>query len=144
MNIKKNMPTGGPRTQNKALTIYNDLKGKAGGDKGDESAGDEEEAQDSHGFTASSGWFERFTKRFNLHNLKIMGESASADHFHQLHLQVHQQLSGMLPTTPATSARPLHSTKHVMEDYMVLAPQMQEHNIIDVRDMWVAPGRSIG
>jgi len=37
----------------------------------------------------------------------------------------------------------LHTTKHIMEDYVVLAPFRQEHNIIDVRDLWVAPGRLI-
>ena len=31
-----------------------------------------------------------------------------------------------------------------MEDYVVLAPLRQEHNIIDMRDLWVAPGRLLG
>lgn len=31
-------------------------------------------------FQASKGWFENFKKRFSLHNVKITGESASADH----------------------------------------------------------------
>ena len=31
-------------------------------------------------FLANKGWFENFKKRHNLHNLKLVGESASADH----------------------------------------------------------------
>ena len=30
-------------------------------------------------FTASTGWFKRFKKRFELHNVRITGEAASAD-----------------------------------------------------------------
>ena len=49
------------------------------------------------------------------------------------------------PTTLATSARPphTHTTKHITEDCAILTPLRKEH-IIDVRDFWVAPGRSIG
>ena len=36
-----------------------------------------------------------------------------------------------------------HTIKHIMGDYAVLAPLKQEH-IMDERDLWVAPGRSIG
>ncbi|XP_042240167.1 tigger transposable element-derived protein 1-like [Homarus americanus] len=31
-------------------------------------------------FSASRGWFDRFRKRISIHNLKMQGESASADH----------------------------------------------------------------
>lgn len=35
---------------------------------------------DAVNFLASKGWFENFKKRFSLHSLKLVGESASADH----------------------------------------------------------------
>ena len=37
-----------------------------------------------------------------------------------------------------------HTTKHNMEDCVVLAPRRQEHNILDVRNLWVIPTRLIG
>lgn len=36
--------------------------------------------QKTESFNASKGWFERFKTRYDLHNLKFSGESASADH----------------------------------------------------------------
>jgi hypothetical protein len=30
-------------------------------------------------FIASTGWFSRFLKRYNFHNIKMMGEAAFAD-----------------------------------------------------------------
>lgn len=53
--------------QEKAKSIFEDLKAKAG-----ESAADES-------FIASHGWFHRFKKRANLHHVALSGEAASAD-----------------------------------------------------------------
>ncbi|XP_067943121.1 tigger transposable element-derived protein 1-like [Watersipora subatra] len=53
--------------QEKAKSIFEDVKAKAG-----ESAAEET-------FSASCGWFSRFKKRANLHNVSVSGEAASAD-----------------------------------------------------------------
>ena len=53
--------------QEKALSLFEDLKAKAG-----ESAADET-------FGASHRWFQRFKKRANLHHVTTAGEAASAD-----------------------------------------------------------------
>ncbi|XP_063588835.1 tigger transposable element-derived protein 1-like [Penaeus indicus] len=50
--------------QEKALSLFNELKAKYGEDVT---------------FTASHGWFNRFRARNNLHNVKVSGEAASAD-----------------------------------------------------------------
>ena len=50
--------------QAKARTIYEDLS------RGDDSVTP---------FNASTGWFSKFTKRYNFHNIKMTGEAASAD-----------------------------------------------------------------
>lgn len=38
------------------------------------------DSDSSFDFQASKGWLENFKKRYNLHNIKLTGESASADH----------------------------------------------------------------
>ncbi|XP_068204619.1 tigger transposable element-derived protein 1-like [Palaemon carinicauda] len=53
--------------QEKAKSIFEDVKAKAG-----ESAAEET-------FSASHGWFSRFKKRANLHHVSVSGEAASAD-----------------------------------------------------------------
>ncbi|XP_068247804.1 tigger transposable element-derived protein 1-like [Palaemon carinicauda] len=53
--------------QEKAKSIFADVKAKAG-----ESAAEET-------FSASHGWFSRFKKRANLHHVSVSGEAASAD-----------------------------------------------------------------
>uniref|UniRef100_A0A3Q1CCE3 HTH CENPB-type domain-containing protein n=1 Tax=Amphiprion ocellaris TaxID=80972 RepID=A0A3Q1CCE3_AMPOC len=53
--------------QEKAKSIFEDVKAKAG-----ESAAEET-------FSASHGWFSRFKKRANLHHVAVSGEAASAD-----------------------------------------------------------------
>ncbi|XP_068238407.1 tigger transposable element-derived protein 1-like [Palaemon carinicauda] len=53
--------------QEKARSLYKDVKAKAGGEAAGES------------FVASHGWFNRFKMRANLHNVGITGEAASAD-----------------------------------------------------------------
>ena len=50
--------------QVKAHSIYEDLS------KGDDSI---------KPFSASTGWFSKFTKRCNFHNMRMTGEAASAD-----------------------------------------------------------------
>lgn len=61
---KKRVPVSTQIIQEKAIRLYNSLKSD----------------NESLTFQASKGWFERFKKRFSLHNVKIVGESASADH----------------------------------------------------------------
>ncbi|XP_068226552.1 tigger transposable element-derived protein 1-like [Palaemon carinicauda] len=53
--------------QEKARSLYEDVKAKAG----EEAAGES--------FVASHGWFNRLKNRANLHNVGITGEAASAD-----------------------------------------------------------------
>ena len=48
------------------MSIFTTLKERAGEDYTQE-------------FTASTGWFKRYKKRFQLHNVRITGEAASAD-----------------------------------------------------------------
>lgn len=66
-NNKRKIPMSKMTIQEKALGIFENLK-----------KGDTNESEDVT-FQASRGWFENFKNRFNLHNLKLKGEAASAD-----------------------------------------------------------------
>lgn len=66
---KKRLPLDGNVIKHKALKIFNYLK----------ETGQSSIDEDNHQFVASNGWFGKFKKRHALHNLKIQGESASAD-----------------------------------------------------------------
>ncbi|XP_053969286.1 tigger transposable element-derived protein 1-like [Anastrepha ludens] len=66
---QKRLPLDGNIIQQKALKIFNYLK----------ETGQSTTDEDNHQFVASKGWFEKFKKRHALHNLKIQGETASAD-----------------------------------------------------------------
>lgn len=65
---QKKVPLDGNILKQKALKIFQHLKISNG-------------TIDQQGkpFSASSGWFENFRKRYDLHNLKLGGERASAD-----------------------------------------------------------------
>ncbi|XP_053555942.1 tigger transposable element-derived protein 1-like [Bombina bombina] len=63
----RHVPVNQAIIQSKALSLFNDLKAKKG-----------EAAKDTE-FVASRGWFDRFKKRSNLHNIKVQGEAAAAD-----------------------------------------------------------------
>ena len=53
--------------QAKALSLFEHLKQQDG------------DGAEIETFVASRGWFERFKKRSNLHNIRVTAESASAD-----------------------------------------------------------------
>ena len=53
--------------QEKAKSLYEDLKKKHG------------KESEGTSFNASHGWFHRFKARASLHNVKVSGETASAD-----------------------------------------------------------------
>ncbi|KAK3882326.1 hypothetical protein Pcinc_013317 [Petrolisthes cinctipes] len=59
---KTNVPVSYNIIQAKARSIYNNL-----------------EVEEKKQFTASSGWFANFHRRFGFHNLKMEGEAASED-----------------------------------------------------------------
>ena len=61
---QNHMPVSTQIIMNKSLSLFDHLKSQHGGEEV---------------FKASKGWFDRFKKRSNLHNLKMIGESASAD-----------------------------------------------------------------
>lgn len=69
---QKNAPLSGTLIRAKAASIFEDLKDSV------PLATTSKEPELT--FQASRGWFDNFKKRFNLHNLKLVGESASADH----------------------------------------------------------------
>ncbi|KYO26331.1 hypothetical protein Y1Q_0005051 [Alligator mississippiensis] len=64
--IQKRMPMSLLIIQAKARSIFETLKAREG-----------EESTET--FTASCGWFQRFCRRFNVHNRSISGEAANAD-----------------------------------------------------------------
>ncbi|XP_063875817.1 tigger transposable element-derived protein 1-like [Scylla paramamosain] len=64
--LQKRVPLSLHTLQTKALSIFKMLKEHAGEDYSQE-------------FTASTGWFKQFKKRFQLHNVRITGEAATAD-----------------------------------------------------------------
>ncbi|XP_053561178.1 tigger transposable element-derived protein 1-like [Bombina bombina] len=63
----RHVPVNQAIIQSKALSLFNDLKANKG------------EAAKNAEFVASRGWFDRFKKRSNLHNIKVQGEAAAAD-----------------------------------------------------------------
>ncbi|XP_053547000.1 tigger transposable element-derived protein 1-like [Bombina bombina] len=63
----RHVPVNQAIIQSKALSLFNHLKAKKG-----------EAAKDAE-FVASRGWFDRFKKRSNLHNIKVQGEAAAAN-----------------------------------------------------------------
>ncbi len=69
---QKRIPLSEMEIQAKARSLYSDLK-KENGTENEEGGGT------SSNFNASRGWFYRFKKRTGLHNVRIVGESASAD-----------------------------------------------------------------
>lgn len=73
-NNKKHIGMDTRIIQSKALSIFNQLKEKSQIGKDKEGIGGK-----SSSFVASKGWFDKFKKRYNFHNIKFMGEAASAD-----------------------------------------------------------------
>lgn len=65
---QRRMPVSLMLIQEKAKSLFEKLKAE----KGPESQSEE--------FAASRGWFHRFRSRADLHNIKVQGEAASADH----------------------------------------------------------------
>ena len=63
---QKKAPLDTNMIQAKARSLHERLKQESGGE--------------GINFQASKGWFENFKKRHSLHNVKLSGESASADH----------------------------------------------------------------
>ena len=64
--IENVVPLSGLVIRHKAQCIYDHLNNI--------------ESSHSDSFCSSKGWFENFKKRDSLHNVKLVGESASADH----------------------------------------------------------------
>lgn len=63
--IERNMPLSQLIIMHKALSIFNHIQSQRG--------------DTTENFAASRGWFDKFKKRSNLHNIRITGEAASAD-----------------------------------------------------------------
>lgn len=68
---QRSMPLSLRVIQEKALSLWKDLQEKQQPSK--------DAPQAAESFNASRGWFNRFKKRANLHNIKVTGEAASAD-----------------------------------------------------------------
>ncbi|XP_042228054.1 tigger transposable element-derived protein 1-like [Homarus americanus] len=68
---QKHIPIDGNMLREKALSLYDQFKSEV--PQGEASTSSEKN------FKASAGWLNSFKKRFNLKNIRITGESASAD-----------------------------------------------------------------
>lgn len=64
---QKRIPLSQTIIKHKALSLFNVMKEREG------------DNSEPHNFEASRGWFDRFRKRYEIHNVRICGESASAD-----------------------------------------------------------------
>ena len=64
---RKRVPADGNVLRQKALSLYEDFQKKDGME------------EETKPFTASRGWLHSFGDRFNLKNIKVVGEAASAD-----------------------------------------------------------------
>ena len=64
--IHRNVPLSGLAIRHQALDFYKFVKNKA-------------KDSSNETFVASRGWFDRFRKRYSLHNVTFSGEKASAD-----------------------------------------------------------------
>uniref|UniRef100_A0A8C0ISJ1 HTH CENPB-type domain-containing protein n=1 Tax=Chelonoidis abingdonii TaxID=106734 RepID=A0A8C0ISJ1_CHEAB len=64
---QRNIHLSMPMIQAKAKSLYDKLKRDQG------------EGSQTEMFMASRGWFDRFKRRFHLHNMKMSGEVVSAD-----------------------------------------------------------------